>query len=488
MMEHNQETLQGLLQELIRLPSETEWVEFKHNNADPEIIGQNISALANSAALYGKKSAYVLWGIEDNTHQILGTTFNPGAARHKQQALENWLLQKLKPKINFCFHVFLSSNEKQIVILEIQPASHTPVRFDGTEFIRVQSSTKKLREFTEKERELWRVFDRQPFEQTVAKSENSVETVFQLINVNGYFELLSQPMPSTREEQLKALEQDGVICQSESKHWDITHLGAVLFAKKLSDFPSLARKTVRLIQYKGSNKLETFREVEFNQGYAVDYENIIRTLTLILPSNEEIGSVFRREVPMYPELALRELIANAIIHQDFTLSGTSPMIEVFEHRIEITNPGVPLVAVDRFVDNPPRSRNEGIAALLRRMNICEERGSGIDKVVMQTEIYQLPAPLFEVFTEHTRSVLFAYRDFKNTDRNERIRACYLHSVLKYLSREPMSNASLRERFGIDVDNSAMVSRVIKQTIEAKMIKPYDETAGTKSRRYIPFWA
>ena len=132
-------------------------------------------------------------------------------------------------------------------------------------------------------------------------------------------------------------------------------------------------------------------------------------------------------------------------------------------------------------------RREGVASMMRRIGFCEERGSGIDKVVVQTEIYQLPAPIFEAFDEHTRTVLFAYREFKEMDREEKVRACYLHAVLKHLNRQPMSNTTLRDRFGIDPQNSATASRIIKQAVEAGVIKPYDETAGSKAMRYVPHW-
>lgn len=129
---------------------------------------------------------------------------------------------------------------------------------------------------------------------------------------------------------------------------------------------------------------------------------------MAVPSNEVIEKALRKTVPMYPELAVRELVVNALIHQDFFVTGASPMVEIFADRIEITNPGQPLVATDRFLDTPPRSRNEGLASLMRRMGVCEERGSGVDKVVFQTEVFQLPAPLFEVTGESTRAVLFAH--------------------------------------------------------------------------------
>lgn len=478
---------QALISELIKLSKETEWVEFKENNTDPEMIGKNISALSNTSALLGKKQAYLVWGIDDETHEVTGTSFIPSQATHNQQELESWLLQKLSAKINFKFNE-VEFEGKFIVILEIQPANNTPVRFDGTEYIRIGSYTKKLRDFPERERELWRVFDKIPFEEQIALEKASKETVLALLDYVAYFRLLNQPLPETHEAVLDALASDDIIHRTEGNLWDVTNLGAILFAHNLSQFKHLARKTVRIILYKGNNKLETVRELDNDKGYAIGFEGIIDTLKLILPTNEVIGQAFRREVPMYPELALRELIANALIHQDFSFTSTYPMIEIFEYRIEITNPGSSLVAIERWMDRPPRSRNEGIASLMRRMGICEERGSGIDKVVAQTEVYQLPAPLFEMSEDYTKATLFAYRDFKDLDKDEKIRACYLHSVLKYISQEPMNNTTVRERFGISVANSAMVSRVIKQAVEAEVIKAYDPSAGTKAMRYVPYWA
>jgi predicted HTH transcriptional regulator len=152
---------------------------------------------------------------------------------------------------------------------------------------------------------------------------------------------------------------------------------------------------------------------------------------------------------MYPELAIRELVANMIIHQDFSVRGAGPMIEVFERRLEITNPGDPLVDTQRFLDTPPRSRNEALASFLRRVGICEERGSGIDKVVFETEFAQLPAPLFEAVGGNTRAVLFAHRAFSEMDKADRTRACYQHACLQFVQRGNLTNSSLRKRFGIE---------------------------------------
>ena len=122
------------------------------------------------------------------------------------------------------------------------------------------------------------------------------------------------------------------------------------------------------------------------------------------------------------------------------------------------------------------------------MGICEERGSGVDKVVFQTELYQLPAPAFDVVGDSTRSTLFAPRPLTKMDQHDRIRAVYLHACLRYVQREFMTNTSLRERFGIDAKNSATASRLIKEALGSGGVRLQDPEAPPKLRRYVPWWA
>jgi ATP-dependent DNA helicase RecG len=257
----------------------------------------------------------------------------------------------------------------------------------------------------------------------------------------------------------------------------------------LSGFRQLDRKAVRVVEYDGVGRTRTKREYQGRKGYAAGFEGLIDFLTGLLPTNEVIGAALRKTVPMYPVLAVRELIANMIIHQDFAVTGTGPLVEVFDDRLEITNPGKPLVNTDRFLDAAPQSRNEALASFLRRAGICEERGTGVDKVVWQTELYQLPAPLFEESGNHTRVVLFAHKPFSEMEKADRVRACYLHACLQQVQRKRMTNRSLRERFGIDEKNRAQVTRVINETMEMKMIRPYDpESDSRRHASYVPFWA
>lgn len=270
--------------------------------------------------------------------------------------------------------------------------------------------------------------------------------------------------------------------------YDITNLGAILFASDLSRFQNLSRKAIRVIFYRGNNRIDALKEVVGNKGYAIGFEGLIEYINSNLPTNEIIGKALRQEIPMYPQLAIREFVANALIHQDFSIGGTSPMIEIFADRMEVTNPGKPLIDTLRFIDHTPISRNEKLASMMRRMNFCEERGSGIDRALTQCELYQLPAPNFIGDELFTKVIMFAPTSMRKMNREDKIRACYQHCCLQYVSGNKMTNESFRGRLNIKQENYSIASRIIADTLEAKLIR-LDE--GSRSRRfsaYLPIWA
>lgn len=207
-----------------------------------------------------------------------------------------------------------------------------------------------------------------------------------------------------------------------------------------------------------------------------------------LPQNEVIKDALRTEVKLVPEVVIRELVANALIHQDLEMGGASVMVEIYADRLEISNPGEPIVDVARFIDGY-QSRNERLADLMRRLGICEEKGSGIDRVVHAAEVYQLPAPDFRVGHRRTVITIFGHRPFDAMDREDRVRACYQHAALKWVMSERMTNQSLRERFNLPESKAAITSQIIAATVEAGLIKPDEKVGGSrKFARYLPFWA
>ena len=481
--------LDHLLTSLLALPKESEWLEFKHNNDKPDEIGEYISALANSAALHGKEAGFLVWGIEDLTRKVLGTSVTPRQRKIGNEELENWLSHNLSPRIDFKFEEW-QYNGHRIVLLRVQPALATPVSFKGVEYIRVGSLTKKLKDHPGKEKELWMALAKLTFEKGIAAPGLTGDEVLARIDYPKFFELLKQNLPTNRSGILERLAVERLIVNRGHDHFDITNLGAILFAKQIASFEGVARKSFRVIRYKGNDRTHTERERPPDpKGYAAGFEELIAYVNDQLPNNEVLGQALRRQVRMYPERAIRELVANAMIHQDFSLPGTGPMIEIFDDRLEISNPGVPLIDTLRFIDHAPRSRNEILADLMRRVGICEERGSGIDKVIFDIEFSQLPAPDFRTDTTHTRVVLFAHQDLSKMDKKDKVRACYQHCCLLHVSNRLMTNATLRERFRIEEKDYPVASRIIRDTLDAKLVKPEDpESKSRKHARYIPFWA
>lgn len=269
--------------------------------------------------------------------------------------------------------------------------------------------------------------------------------------------------------------------------FDITNLGAILLADDITEFPSIAGKSVRVIKYVGQDKSRSEFEQEGARGYAVGFSGLMKFLMQRLPAEEQYVDGVRKSVPLYPETAIREVIANALIHQDFTIAGGGPIIEIYTNRIEVTNIGPPLIETDRMLDDR-RSRNERLASTMRSFGLCEERGGGLDKTLIEIELRHLPAPDLVASDNSFRMVLFAPRPFNQMTKAEKVRACFFHCVLRWLSHDFMSNATLRERFSLADGDYQAVSAVIAEAIKAGRIMPADPAQGRRNARYVPYWA
>lgn len=476
-----------LVNELRKLPNEEPWVEFKSNNYDPIMIGQDISALANSAALHEKDRAYMLWGIDDTTHDVIGTAYDLQSLKKGNQELESWLRQLLSKNADFEFHT-VKMQDKMVGILIIYKAVHQTVSFEKTDYIRVGSYTKKLNEYPSLQAQLWDRLRSNRFESQFSKLDLDLIDALHLLDYSKYFDIQGIPQPTNLEGVAHYMLEDELIVQQDNGLYAITNLGAILLAKHLHDFPKISRKAVRVVQYAGNNRLNMLKEDTGDRGYVIGFEGLIQYIEALLPSQEIINGALRTKRTVYPPLAIREAIANALIHQDFSITGTGPVIEIFQDRIEITNPGTPLVDVMRIIDNPPKSRNEKMAALMRRLRMCEELGTGWDKIAMTCELAQLPAPKIRLYQENTQVTLYAKIPFSNISPEDRLWACYLHACVQYVQEDHLTNASLRTRFGLETSSSGNISRLIKDALQKGLIKALDPDTAPRYMKYIPFWA
>jgi ATP-dependent DNA helicase RecG len=182
-----------LLEQLLALPKESEWLEFKHNNSDPRAIGEYISSLSNSAVVQKRDPAFVVWGIEDGSTNVVGTKFDPASAKIGSQALEMWLQQKLRPAPLFTFHSF-NYNGVPVVILSIRSIKDMPVKFDGIAYTRIGSHTTRLEDHPERLKEFWRHAIAGVFEEQIAAGNLSADEVLKLLDYPSYFDLVSEAL------------------------------------------------------------------------------------------------------------------------------------------------------------------------------------------------------------------------------------------------------------------------------------------------------
>ena len=291
--------------------------------------------------------------------------------------------------------------------------------------------TPPLSDYPDRQRAIWANLRPYAWERAVARQFVAGDDVVELLDAASYFDRIDRPVPASRDLLLADLAKERLIARDVGGRWNILNLGAILFALDLRAFDSsLSRKSVRFVANEGDDRTSTVtHRSEFRKGYAVCLEAVNEHVNTLVPSPEDNGAVVRRAKPLFPTVAVREMIANALIHQDMTITGAGPIIELFRSRLEITNPGAPLIETDRFIDAPSRSRNEALAALMRRMGLCEEGGTGIDKVVDAVESEHLPPPEFRAEDGATRVVLLGPRRFAELTTEERHRACYLHAGL-----------------------------------------------------------
>ncbi|MEH2415111.1 ATP-binding protein [Nostoc sp.] len=466
------------LERWLLVPTETERLEFKEAKQQFD----STKLLKYCVGLANEGGGYIVLGVTDKPpRQVVGSL-----AWATAEAL-NSIKAKIVNELRFRVEVTeLQHPNGRVLVFEVPPRPvGRALDYEGAYLMRAGEQLQPMTPDM-----LKRIFaeDQQDWFSQPARSDASPDDVIALLDTQSYFELLGIPYPTNRDAVLERLQSQDLIKQT-AQGWTITNLAAILLAKKLDAFsPTLARKVPRVVIYEGINKLQTRDDKTDNRGYAVGFEGLVDFVHSAAPQNRFVEEVVREEVKMFPKQALRELIANALVHQDFLATGASVMIEMYSDRIDISNPGISPIKVERFIDEN-RSRNEQLAYLMRLFGICEEKGSGIDKVVSAAEDFKLPAPDFRVGETRTTAVLFAYQDFADMSKSDRIRACYQHCCLLYVSNQRMSNQTLRERFGLSESRIATVSLIIGATKEAGLIKA-DESESTSTRyaRYLPSWA
>ena len=327
------------------------------------------------------------------------------------------------------------------------------------------------------------IFNLENFEDKIAKANLKFDDVLYYLDHYVYFKLLRLPILGLQNDEIaKFLINDGIIVKQANSLFSITNLGAILFARNLKEF-GLERKALRFINYDGISKIRGHHELIDESGYAIAFNRFFSYVLAFVPSKEDYESISRIEIFNIPSNLLKELILNALIHQDFTIDGSGVMIECFSNRIEITNPGAPLIDVNKIADSHHLSRNPKLVNLMDKLGFNNDLTAGWDTVIQTCEKYCLPAPGFKIFDEFTQVTVYPPTEFKDISFDEKLWTCFLHALYCLKQNEFMTKSSLKKRFGLKSNQNYSISKLIKSAIDKNLLAIVDPTVTS---RYLKF--
>ena len=479
-MDWKEKALVTLQNSLFPVPTELNELDWKSGlSPKTDRLAQHISAFAN---LQG--GGILVFGVNgDGSLSSVSKTETDNIVQQLGNIAKNNLNYAIKIE-----HAVMEYNGYALLFVYIPKQPEKPVHLKGQDlynsYCRSAGQTVKMSQNQVKD--LISSSKGIPFERRIAKENLTDNEVLQLLNYRKFFELIDKNVPTAVDTILNKMKEHD-FCKFELGKWHITNLGAILFANDINNFQELYGKSVIVRKYVGTNNREMeFEQVEKN-GYAAGFEDLIDFVMKITQKGEK-RDVIRTNEYIYPRVAIREFIANALIHQDFAITGMSITIEIFSDRLTITNPGAPLNDINRLIDLPPHSRNEILANTMLLLRFCEKRGSGIDYAIDAVEKQLLPPVKFTRSEQHTKIFLFPKKRLSEMSKEEKVMACYQNACLLFEDNKTTNNNSVRQRFGIDKNNSPVASRIITETVETGLIKLSNENNTSKKYvSYIPYY-
>jgi ATP-dependent DNA helicase RecG len=392
-----QEKLPALLERLRKLP-EFEWIEFKESNYNPQVTGEYISALANSACYHRKDKAYLVFGIENETHKIVGTKFKPKEKKVGNEELENWLITQLNPRIDFEIHEF-QVDGKPVVLFEIGAAANTPVEFRGEAFIRVGSYKKKLSAHPEKARKIWTY---QPgFDWTAQIIQEASLNHLEPLAIEKARQEFKKKHPTLAED---VDTWDDLVFLNKAKitiDGAITRAALILLGK--DEFSHLLQPAVPQITWVLKDEHNTGIDYHhFGLPFILEVGNVLNKIRNLNYRYMPYGTLFPNEVPQYDPWVIREALHNCIAHQDYRLRGRINVVEK-PNRLIFSNlggfiPGSVEAVIEK--DSPPEVyRNPFLAAAMVNLDMIDTMGNGIKKMFLQQRSRFFPLPDFDLSQE-----------------------------------------------------------------------------------------
>lgn len=386
--------LVALVDRLRALPSETEWLEFKRNHHEPQAIGEYLSALANSACLASQARGYLLFGIDDSTHEVVGTRFDPYSTKGKgNQDLMPWLAAGLRPNAGFEIRI-VEHPDGPVVLFEIGPAEGEPVAFYGTAYIRAGSSKTELRNHPEKARAIWTRGRDWSAEVSEAASLDDLDPEA-VAKAREQFAVKrpGQASDAARWDDRTFLNKARVLKQGAVTNTAILLLGRPESAALLS--PAVAK--ISWILKDGANRELDYEH--FGPPFLLAGDRLLGRIRNLIVRALPSGTLFPQEITQYDPWVIREALHNAMAHQDYRRHGRIVVVE-FPDRVLVTNVGdfLPGDVETVIRQDAPQAiyRNPFLADAMVELNLIDTQGGGIKRMFETQRRRSFPLPDYDL--------------------------------------------------------------------------------------------
>lgn len=408
MKKYTNEQLNVLLDELLAYPDELPWLEWKHCNDDPERIGKYISALANSACVENREFSYMIWGLENGTRAITGTTFDPEHQKKGNQPLEIYLRVNLKPEVTFDFFKF-ERDGKSIVLLEVEAAYRQPIMLNGEAYIRIGESLTELRKYPDHAAKIYR---------TVSKDWSA-----EVVPGATLDDLAPEAIKIAREKYFEKHRNDSFA--DEIGTWNdkkflnkakltidgkITRTALILLGKPESAHwlnPSVVKITWNLLD----NDSTSIDYQHFEPPFLLAVDRVFAKIRNITIRTMPDGTLFPVEISQYDRWVFREALHNCIAHQDYSLCRNVVVAE-YPDQVQLTNVGAfaPGTLEKALCDDgrPRFYPNKQLTDAMVELNMIDTIGSGIKRMFKLQQKRYMPMPDYEITSDPdmVRVVLF----------------------------------------------------------------------------------
>ena len=345
---------------------EAEWFEFKDSLYKPDDIGEYISALSNAAIMAGEAFGYLIWGIDNKTHELTDTKFN-FQKDINNEPFQHYLSRKVSPSIYFHFDEDIMEG-KRVVLLTIPAARIVPTEYMDVRYIRIGSSKENIKKHPDREAALFRTLNFGP------PSMLNTSSRFDKLTFNQLFVYYETKGIKLREDTFK---ENLELITADGKY--------NMLAQLLSDDPHI---DIQFALFNGTTKASTMYAVR-NFGHMCMLLSLDKVLdygdTLNVPqADERDRKVERKEVMLFSKEAFREAVINAFAHNDW-LHENSPMFTAYKDRIEITSIGTlpPSQTKDGFFRGRSIPVNKKLSEILVQLHISEKSGRGVPRIVSE---------------------------------------------------------------------------------------------------------